>query len=101
MASPVDDRYRRNDRRFLSAPELSRGRKGRMTMRGHPSLMLWLGIVIACLLDSGCSQGTQAYVSGSVTLDGSPLDDATITFVPISGGQRGAAWAPINAGKYS
>jgi hypothetical protein len=39
-------------------------------------------------------------VSGTVTLDGTLLDEATITFVPETGGQRQAAWAPIAGGKY-
>ena len=38
---------------------------------------------------------------GKVTLDGSPLDDATITFVPMAGGQRQAAWTTIKGGQYA
>ena len=57
---------------------------------------------VACLpLIAGCSKGTEASIGGNVTLDGSPLNDATITFIPTTGGQRQAAWATINAGKYS
>jgi hypothetical protein len=49
----------------------------------------------------GCTGDQGAAVSGTVTLDGAPLDDATITFVPKSGGQRQAAWAPVAGGKYA
>ncbi len=49
----------------------------------------------------GCGSGAAAGVSGKVTLDGSPLDDATITFVPVSGGQRQAAWATVKDGQYT
>jgi hypothetical protein len=49
----------------------------------------------------GCGSGTQASVSGKVTLDGSPLDDATISFVPLAGGQQQAAWATIKGGQYA
>jgi len=50
---------------------------------------------------SGCNRGSGASVSGTVTLDGNPLDEATITFVPATGGQRQAAWAPVAGGKYA
>lgn len=48
----------------------------------------------------GCG-GPGASISGKVTLDGTPLDEATITFVPTSGGQRDAGWAPVQGGNYS
>ncbi|HEY2413132.1 MAG TPA: hypothetical protein VGI40_12860 [Pirellulaceae bacterium] len=50
---------------------------------------------------AGCDRGSGAAVNGTVTLDGVPLDEATITFVPETGGQRQAAWAPIAGGKYA
>jgi len=49
----------------------------------------------------GCSTGTIASVSGQVTLDGAPLDDANISFAPLSDGQNSAGWATIEDGKYS
>lgn len=48
----------------------------------------------------GCSPAGSA-VSGKVTLDASPLDDAIITFVPLTGGQRQAAWTTIANGQYA
>src|SRR5262249_26078156 len=50
---------------------------------------------------SGCNRGSGASVSGTVTLGGNPLDEATITFVPTAGGQRQAAWGPVTGGKYA
>jgi len=58
-------------------------------------------LLLACLVSlAGCGP-TGARVSGRVTLDGSPLDDATITFVPMAGGQRQAAWTTIKGGQYA
>ncbi len=71
-------------------------------MQVNPSLMLWVGVCVACLaLLSGCGQGTAATVHGKVTLDGSPLDDATISFVPAAAGQRQSAWTTIKDGQYT
>ncbi len=49
----------------------------------------------------GCTSGKEASVSGKVTLDGAPLDDANISFVPLSDGQRDAGWATVSQGSYS
>jgi hypothetical protein len=49
----------------------------------------------------GCSSRTTASVHGKVTLDGLPLDDATISFVPTAGGQRQSAWTTIKNGEYA
>lgn len=63
----------------------------------------YLILFLSCLLPLwlGCGVGANAGVSGSVTLDGAPLDDANITFVPTTGGQRQAAWTTVKAGAYS
>jgi len=57
--------------------------------------------VLLLLLTSlvGCGS-SGASVSGKVTLDGAPLDDATITFVPVAGGQQQAAWSSVKGGQY-
>ena len=61
-----------------------------------------IGVCLICLLPLvGCGAGAGASVSGKVTLDGAPLDDATITFVPTAGGQRQAAWTTVKGGQYS
>jgi hypothetical protein len=60
-----------------------------------------IGVWWLCLaLLVGCSSRGAASVSGKVTLDGAPLDDATITFVPATGGQQQAAWTTIKSGQY-
>lgn len=57
--------------------------------------------MLSCLLAvAGCSSGL-VDVSGKVMLDGAPLDDATITFVPTVGGQREAGWTTVSGGSYS
>src|SRR5438874_9840314 len=61
-----------------------------------------LSVGLFCLVPLlGCGAGAGASVSGKVTLDGSPLDDATITFVPTVGGQRQAAWTTVKGGQYA
>jgi hypothetical protein len=49
---------------------------------------------------AGCAPAG-ATVSGKVTLDGAPLEDATICFVPTADGQRQAGWATIAGGEYA
>lgn len=41
-------------------------------------------ILVACVL-SGCGRSDRGYVHGTVTLDGQPLQEATIEFQPASG----------------
>ena len=61
-----------------------------------------IGVCLFCLLPLvGCGAGAGASVSGKITLDGLPLDDATITFVPLAGGQRHAAWTTVKSGQYA
>jgi hypothetical protein len=67
----------------------------------NASLMAGRALSLCLFLLAGCGAATQASVSGKVTLDGAPLDDATISFVPTSGGQRSAAWSTIQAGQYT
>src|SRR5262245_37433728 len=44
------------------------------------------GLVVACILVvSGCSGPNAASVTGSVTLDGQPLDNANVAFYPDGG----------------
>ena len=52
------------------------------------------------LFCAGCTPQA-ATVSGQVTLDGAPLDDANISFVPRDGGQKQAGWATISGGHYA
>jgi hypothetical protein len=69
---------------------------------GGPSFTLRVCMSLACLMWlAGCGAGGGAGVSGKVTLDGSPLDDATISFVPLAEGQRQAAWTTVKEGHYA
>jgi hypothetical protein len=71
-----------------------------MLHRGFPSRLAAI-LLFACLTSfTGCGPSPGAAVSGQVTLDGAPLDDATITFVPVGSGQRQAAWTTIKDGHY-
>jgi len=61
--------------------------------------MLALLLLIAPFV--GCSSRTSASVHGKVTLDGAPLDESTISFVPTARGQRQSAWTTIKGGEYT
>ena len=56
------------------------------------TLLVWI---------TGCGSRTSATVHGKVTLDGAPLDEATISFVPTAAGQRQSAWTTIKNGEYA
>ena len=56
-------------------------------------------ILLAVIL--GCGTSHRAAVVGKVSLDGKPVDDGIITFIP-SGDNRGSpAWGKIQAGDYA
>lgn len=58
--------------------------------------MLYIGL----LLLTGCSESTtHGVVNGSVTLDGKPLEEGTVRFVPIEGESQTAS-AMITDGKF-
>ncbi|MGD9645931.1 MAG: hypothetical protein AB7U73_09470 [Pirellulales bacterium] len=59
---------------------------------------LALGAVLACVAWLGCAQ-PESGVHGSVTLDGRPLDEAAIVFVPLGEGRRKTG-AAVVAGRY-
>ncbi len=40
-------------------------------------------------------------MSGKVTLDGAPIEEGTISLVPMSDGLQKAGWATISQGQYS
>jgi hypothetical protein len=60
-------------------------------------------ILLACLpLLAACWGRAGASVRGTVTLDGAPLNEGTITFVPLADDQtRAAAWTMIQNGQYA
>lgn len=49
---------------------------------------------------TGCGGPVRRAVAGSVTLDGQPLDEAVILFVPLDAGGRKTG-GPIAAGRYA
>jgi len=59
-----------------------------------------LGSLIAVLLlSAGCSKNL-AEVSGTVTLDGQPVEEGSINFIPIEGNTGAGAGAIITKGRY-
>jgi hypothetical protein len=51
---------------------------------------LWAGLAVLFLVPAGCSSRyTPVPVSGIVTLDGQPLDKASVTFYLVGGGKEG------------
>lgn len=59
----------------------------------------WLA-ALGCLVVAGCGDSTRAMVSGTVTLDGQPLDVGTISFIPTGATKGPVAGATIIDGKY-
>jgi hypothetical protein len=53
----------------------------------------------AVMSSTGCGGPVRRAVAGSVTLDGLPLDEAVILFVPLDAGGRKSG-GPIAAGRY-
>jgi hypothetical protein len=64
----------------------------------------WL-IVLACCSVSGCGGGTtgpeRASVSGRITVDGRPLVNGSLRFVPVQGTSGPVAGAVVQNGSYS
>ncbi len=66
----------------------------------------FLGVLFGLLLTAGCggSAYSTAPVSGQVTLDGEPVENATVTFTPIGGASElgpGSTGRTDAAGNYS
>jgi hypothetical protein len=58
-------------------------------------------IGLGCIFLAGCGMGAgRAQVTGSVTLDGTPVKDAVVTFAPQAGGQP-ATGVSDAAGKFT
>jgi len=58
------------------------------------------GLALCAALAAGCDGSGLADVSGTVTVDGAPVEEGSITFVPADG-QGQTAGGPIKDGKYS
>ena len=86
-------------KRFKKKMEASMHRKSRNQSQiswsfGSMALPLFLLAATA-----GCG-GAEATVSGTVTLDGSPLEQGTVMFVPTQPGKAQAATGVISGGDY-
>jgi hypothetical protein len=55
---------------------------------------------VVLLISTGCGGQVRRAVAGTVTLDGQPLDQAVVQFVPLDAGGRKTG-APIAAGRYA
>lgn len=71
-------------------------------MRRAPSRRAFAALALLTL--AGCGGPSRVPVSGAVTVDGAPVDNGTITFVPTGAAAAGAppkASARITDGKYA
>jgi hypothetical protein len=69
-------------------------------MQRRTDSLLWLGVVVCLAAMVGCGgQPTLSteYVEGVVTVDGQPVPEATVTFVPVVEGQGAPATGMTNA----
>lgn len=59
-------------------------------------------LVVLPVALAGCGQGdaSRAAISGEVTLDGQPLEQGSILFVPIDGAKGSVSGGPIENGRY-
>ena len=61
------------------------------TMTIMPRRTLWLIVLVLVIAGCGPAGPDVQYVEGVVTLDGKPLDSATVTFVPVDKAGMSAA----------
>jgi hypothetical protein len=67
-------------------------------------LTSYFAFIVAVATSAGCGGGDglpRKAISGKVTLDGQPLEDATISFQPAGGGETTSAAAQVSAGSFS
>jgi hypothetical protein len=57
--------------------------------------------VVALIAVSGCGDARRASMSGSVTLNGQPVNGGTISIIPEAATDSIAVWGDINNGHYS
>lgn len=59
-------------------------------------------LVVGCLFGSGCDHkdANRGAIGGEVTLDGTPIVQGSILFVPIEGTQGAVTGGPIENGRY-
>jgi hypothetical protein len=81
--------------RVLECPSVVR-RRGRIRSWPCLSYLLATAVLVAT---TGCGGPVRRAVAGSVTIDGRPLDEAVILFVPLDGDGRKTG-GRIEAGRY-
>lgn len=57
-------------------------------------------LAVVLMNSAGCGRPVRRAVAGAVTLDGQPLEEAVVLFVPLDAGGRKTG-APIAAGRYA
>jgi hypothetical protein len=75
---------------------------GGATARGHPVWAPLAPVLAAAVLvgTGGCGGPVRRAVAGRVTLDGRPLDEAVVMFMPLGEGGLKTG-GPITAGRYA
>jgi hypothetical protein len=69
--------------------------------RDRPMLLsAALFVMAACVVVNGCGDSNRAAVSGTVTLDGAPLEQGVINFFPAEGNKGPTAGGTITSGRY-
>jgi len=64
--------------------------------------LAWVPLMVLLVVVAGCGDSDRAAVSGTVTLDGQPIEGGMISFIPPKGDTGGfPAWGPIEGGRYS
>lgn len=71
-------------------------------MRNGGTLPAYVGLAIACttIALGGCADSNLGTVSGTVTYEGTPVENGNITFLPVDGLGEPAG-GPITAGAYT
>lgn len=61
------------------------------------------GLLLGCVLwaAGGCGNSGRAAVKGQITVDGAPLPDGSIDFIPVEKGAAATAGAKITQGAYA
>jgi hypothetical protein len=78
----------------------SRQRREEFMNRAHP--LTWLLLTAGAVAAAGCApnHGGRQEIKGTIKLKGQPLDQGTITFMPLSGDAATKEGAPITNGEY-
>ena len=70
-------------------------------MRTRGSIFAGTILLAPFLAAIGCGRSDRAAVGGKVTLDGAPVENGLISFIPVNGNSTRAAWTAIKSGRYA